>query len=166
MAKKKGKGLPKRIAGVKLPKAVRKGALGRMLASRTGQALIAEAIMAAGAVGVAKHAKDGEDRPQDLVGGVIADAFRRWQGAGRGHGHGHHHGHGRHNEIDPMGATVAFALGEAARAFVRTLNEHRQADAARQAPIGPEPAVAAEWRTREEAEDSKKKPGSWRPSPA
>jgi hypothetical protein len=36
--------IPKRIAGVKVPKKVRKGPFGELLASRTGQAVIAQAI--------------------------------------------------------------------------------------------------------------------------
>ena len=57
--KKRTKGLlPKRIAGVKVPRAVRKGRFGELLASQTGQALIAEALMGAVALGAAKKASD------------------------------------------------------------------------------------------------------------
>jgi hypothetical protein len=118
MAKKKRKSvLPKRIAGVKVPKAVRKGRFGELLASRMGQALLAEAIMAAGAV----MAKNGGDKADDkasvgpqLGESVAADAFRRWQTQGK--------------PADAARATVAYALGEAARTFVRTLNEARDHD--------------------------------------
>jgi len=115
MAKKKRKSaLPKRIAGVKVPKAVRNGRFGELLASRTGQALLAQAIMAAGAVGAAKKAGDkAKDKASgaQLGEGVVADAFRRWQTHGK--------------PGDAARATVAYALGEAARTFVRTLNEAR-----------------------------------------
>jgi len=153
MAKKKRKsGLPKRIAGVKVPKSVRKGRFGRMLGSRTGQALLAEALLAAGAVGVAKqagapsddNATDNADRGPRLGGSVVADALRRWQGAG---------GHGKHAAAD---ATIAYALGEAARVFVRTINEQRKA-----AERAAEPAqdVEAEWAARDaDPQGSKKKP--------
>ena len=44
MTKKTRSFLPKKIAGVKVPKSVRKGRFGELLASPTGQALIAEAV--------------------------------------------------------------------------------------------------------------------------
>ena len=48
-SKKKSKSvIPKRIAGVKVPKKARKGRFGELLASRTGQAMIARAILVAG----------------------------------------------------------------------------------------------------------------------
>src|SRR5262245_2250095 len=57
--RKSSKGLiPKRIAGVRVPKSVRKGRFGELLASRTGQALIAQAILGAGAVAAGLKAKD------------------------------------------------------------------------------------------------------------
>jgi hypothetical protein len=151
MAKKKQKSLlPKRIAGVKVPKSVRKGPLGQLLASRTGQALLAEAIMAAGAVGVAKQANDPPDeagKHPPLIGGLVADAFRRWQSSG-------HDGHD-----DPMAGSIAYALGEAARVFVRTLNEQR---ADREAPQ-PEPHLEGDWQASDqEPRGSKKSPPTTR----
>ena len=59
MSKKKKKGLPKRIAGLKIPKAVRKSEFGRFLGSKAGQALVAEAVLGAGAVALGLEAKDG-----------------------------------------------------------------------------------------------------------
>lgn len=149
MAKKKHRSvLPKRIAGVKVPRSVRKGPLGQLLASRTGQALLAEAIMAASAVGVAKQAGDKPDKSAKhppLVGGVVADAFRRWEGAGHGGGQ------------DPMAGSIVYALGEAARVFVRALNEHR----AEHAVAEPQPHLEGEWRPAEdESGGSKKKPAA------
>lgn len=58
MARKKNT-LPKRIAGVKVPKALRKGRAGRFLASPVGLALVSDAILAAGTVAAAKQAKPG-----------------------------------------------------------------------------------------------------------
>jgi hypothetical protein len=56
--------LPKRIAGVKIPKPVRKGPVGTFLNSSAGQMLIAEAILvAAGAIAVRgsdPHSRTGE----------------------------------------------------------------------------------------------------------
>jgi hypothetical protein len=51
MAKKKAKLLPKKIAGVKIPKTVRRGEFGKFLASPDGQKMVAQAlVVAAGAV--------------------------------------------------------------------------------------------------------------------
>jgi hypothetical protein len=162
MAKKRKSLLPKRIAGVKVPKSVRKGAFGQLLASRTGQALLAEAIMAAGAVGVAKQASDKSDGGPRLGGSVVADALRRWQGVGSDHGHSHGQGHG-HRKGTAADATIAYALGEAARVFVRTLNEQRKAEPEAE----PAHEVEAEWRATDEGPDgSKKKPASHKPGPA
>jgi hypothetical protein len=47
MAKNTQSYLPKRIAGVKVPKSVRKGPLGELIASPEGPALLAEAVMIA-----------------------------------------------------------------------------------------------------------------------
>lgn len=51
--------LPKRIAGVKVPKALRKGRAGRFLASPLGVALVSEAVVAAGTVAAGKQARPG-----------------------------------------------------------------------------------------------------------
>lgn len=60
MARKKNKtALPKRIAGVKVPKALRKGRAGRFLASPVGMALVSDAILAAGVAAVGTQAKLG-----------------------------------------------------------------------------------------------------------
>ena len=40
--------VPKRIAGVKIPKPIRKGGIGKFLNTTTGQVLLAEALFAAG----------------------------------------------------------------------------------------------------------------------
>lgn len=109
MAKKKRKTkslLPKRIAGVKVPKAVRKGRFGELLASRTGQVLIAEAIMAAGAVAGAKKAGESPKARR-----MFHDAAERVRHAGDGGG----------REMGAASATLAYALGEAARSFADAL---------------------------------------------
>ena len=160
MARKKRKTLlPKRIAGVKVPKSVRKGPLGQLLASRTGQALLAEAIMAAGAVGVAKQAGDKPDQAEQnppLMGGVVADAFRRWQDAG-GHGHA---------DQDATAGSVAYALGEAARVFVRALNERRADHRAAEPQPQPHPHLEGEWQAAGDApHGSKKKPAAFPAGP-
>jgi hypothetical protein len=101
--RKKAKGLiPKKIAGVKVPKAVRQGRFGELLASKAGQALIAQAVLGAGAVAAGVKAKDdpkvrqaAHDTKHKLK-DLGADAT---QGAGL------------------ATSTIAYALGEAARSF-------------------------------------------------
>lgn len=103
---KGGSALPKRIAGVKVPKAVRKGRFAELLASRQGQHLIAEAILGAGALAAGMKAKDdpkvrrvAKDAKESVVqaGGDTAGA------------------------VGGASATLAFALAEAARAFAEAL---------------------------------------------
>lgn len=50
MAKKIKIKLPKRVAGLKIPKVVRKGPIGQFLNSGAGQVLVAEALVAASAM--------------------------------------------------------------------------------------------------------------------
>lgn len=57
--KKNKSALPKRIAGVKVPKALRKGRAGRFLASPLGVALVSEAVVAAGAVAAGRQTRPG-----------------------------------------------------------------------------------------------------------
>ena len=105
---KGGDALPKRIAGVKVPKAVRKGRFAELLASRQGQHLIAEAILGAGAIAAGVKAKNdpklrsvAKDAKDSLVqaGGDTAGA------------------------VSGAGATLAYALSEAARAFAEALRK-------------------------------------------
>lgn len=133
MAKKKRKTkslLPKRIAGVKVPKAVRKGRFGELLASRTGQVLIAEALMAAGAVAGAKKAGESPKARH-----LVHEAAERVRHAGDGGG----------REMGAASATLAYALGEAARSF---------ADALRHDNDGHDPAPHG---TADDGDDAEKK---------
>ena len=92
--------IPKRIAGVKVPKAVRKGRFGELLASRTGQAVIAQAILGAGAVAAGMKAKDSAK---------VQAAARKTK---------HTVADKAEAVADETGAsTLAYALGEAARSF-------------------------------------------------
>jgi hypothetical protein len=61
MAKQAGVKLPKKLAGIKIPKAVRKGPLGQFLKSHAGQVILAEAVVAAAAVFTAS--RTDEDSP-------------------------------------------------------------------------------------------------------
>ena len=63
MAKKTQNYLPKRIAGVKVPKSVRKGPLGELIASPEGPALIAEAVMVARAEQIKSDVKTKRNPP-------------------------------------------------------------------------------------------------------
>ena len=106
-SRKKSKGLiPKRIAGVKVPKKVRKGRFGDLLASKTGQAVIAQAILGAGAVAAGLKAKDDPTvrRMAREVGHGVADTTRDATHA-----------------TAEAGSTLAYALGEAARTFAEAL---------------------------------------------
>lgn len=133
MAKRKKRKalLPKRIAGVKVPKSVRKGRLGELLASRTGQTLLAQAVVAAGAIGATKNAGDAA---VDKLSGA-KDLGQRLKGG---------------KDAAAAGGILAVALGEAARAFVRSLNQR-----------GGE-TVTPDW-SAEDAADSKK---NFRPQPS
>jgi len=101
--------LPKRIGGVKVPKSVRKGRLGELLASHTGQALLAEAVQADGAQG----------RPSVVMADPGLRSFaenvaERLQ---------------QNGDRETASAALAFAFGEAARTFINALEEHRRAHA-------------------------------------
>jgi hypothetical protein len=102
MAKKLKLKLPKRVAGVKIPKSIRKGPVGQFLNSGAGQILIAEALVAA-AGALAVSSSDPNSRVGDMVRHPI-DATRR---AGR---HAKRAG-AQHAE------RMSYALQEAARAF-------------------------------------------------
>ncbi|HEX7886718.1 MAG TPA: hypothetical protein VF474_12140 [Phenylobacterium sp.] len=111
MAKKqkKARGLiPKRIAGVKVPRSVRKGRFGELLASKTGQAVIAQAIIGAGAAVAGLKAKDSpkvrklaKDAKQSVA-GASQDAGRR---------------------VGDAGSNLAYAVGVAARSFFDALQQ-------------------------------------------
>lgn len=107
MAKKKSKRIiPKRIAGVKVPKSVRRGRFGDLLASRTGQAMIAQAILGAGAVAAGIGAKKDPKargfaaKGKDKIADTAQDATRQTAQAG---------------------SALAYALSEAARSFAEAL---------------------------------------------
>ena len=150
MAKKKKKSdlLPKRIAGVKVPKAVRKGRFGELLASPSGQKLILEAIMAGAAVvGAKKASKNPEVRSfaHDVAEKVRGDD-----------GHPHKH---RGHDAAPATAVLAYALGEAARSFADALRNGGRDEGQ------PELDLEPDWRPDAsddppEAPTSKKKPTS------
>ncbi|MFL5295041.1 MAG: hypothetical protein ACJ798_01535 [Phenylobacterium sp.] len=123
MAKKSKGFLPKKIAGVKVPKKVRKGQFGELLASKTGQALIAQALLAAGAVAGAKKAADSPKAR-----GALADFADKVKSAGDGAG----------SQVSEGSSAMTYALGEAVRTFAEALHRGRPEA---QEPVG-EPAGA------------------------
>jgi hypothetical protein len=108
MAKKKAKSktaLPKRIAGVKIPKKVRKAGLPALLASPVGIGLATElATLAAAAIGGRSGGAAGKLKDQ---------------------GHALKKGGGK---AAVSAETVTFALGEAARSFADALRYGPSAD--------------------------------------
>lgn len=133
MGKKSKNLLPKKIAGVKVPKNVRKGRLGELLMSPRGQALIAEAVMAAGAVVGAKKLKDTPKARK-----ALAKAGSSAKQAGD-------------DAVKDAGAAtagIAYALGEAARSFADAL--HREPERETAAGDGPK------WRTEPASPTAKK----------
>lgn len=118
MAKKRNR-LPKRIAGFKVPKAVRKSALGDFLASPAGQAVIADGLLRAGGWMLRRQAEPGSATRE-----LAAQSGAAMQGMGA--------------EAANNSAAVVYALRQAARAFVDAMQEDRAARAAREE----EPAAA------------------------
>jgi hypothetical protein len=103
MAKTKLK-LPKRIAGVKIPKSVRKGPVGQFLNSSAGQLLVAEALIAAGGAFVARHSDGAEGMTR--LGRSDSDRSDNAR-----------------QILERGSARLSFAFGEAMRAFREALVE-------------------------------------------
>jgi len=124
MAKKSKALLPKRIGKVKVGKSVRKGALADVLTSKAGQALIAQAVLAVGAIATAKLKKNRKVRS--------AVAAAKAKGGEVGH------------DANAATATLTYALGEAVRSFSEALHSapaerHPGADGGGWAPLTPSP---------------------------
>jgi hypothetical protein len=102
MARKSKSLLPKRIGKVKVGKSVRKGVLADVLTSKAGQALIAEAVLAVGAIAGAKLKKSPK------VQGAVATPRVKGAKAGR--------------DAGAATATLTYALGEAVRSFSEALH--------------------------------------------
>jgi len=138
-SKKKAKAfLPKTIAGVRVPKQVRKGRFGELLASPSGQKVIAEAIMAAGALAAGKKAagdpqvRAAAKAAKDKVAGTIDGTA--------------------HGGADAGGA-LAYALTEAARSFAQALRSGGPAEPRSFRPADPAGSVASTGPTGEERDD-------------
>jgi hypothetical protein len=138
--------LPKRIAGVKVPKAIRKGPIMDFVNSSAGQMLLMEALVAAGSLFAVKSIN------QESMGETLSHPIDSLQRAGRTLG----------NRADDSRASVArnsarlqFALTEAVRAFRAALADPSQVPA-----MGEPPAVF-----EPETEGSKKR-GRQAPDPS
>lgn len=111
MAKQDKITLPKRVAGIKIPKVVRKGPLGQFLNSHAGQVIVAEALVAAAAVFTAtrtdesspvgeglRHPVDGARKLSQVVAASGADQSERlahaFRVAGRAFREALHDGYG------------------------------------------------------------------------
>ena len=141
MAKKRKKRLPKQLAGVKVPKSVRKGQLGKAIASPDGRAVLAEVLMAAAAVAGTKKANDG-GAPHD----ALTEVAHRLRDAGAVKGDGKAMADG----------TVTYALGEAARTFVKAFDRRRAGEAKEAAASGAVGSTQAPG-----AAETKRKPSSF-----
>ncbi len=107
MAKAKTKAkLPKRFAGIKIPKRVRKGPLGDFIASPAGQLVVAEVVATAGGTLVArKLARDPGAR----------------RAAGRSLAGMKHAASNGAEEVGAATSKLTYAIGEAARTFSEAL---------------------------------------------
>jgi hypothetical protein len=145
--------LPKKIAGVKVPKNVRKGRFGEMLASPTGQKLIAQAIMAAGAIAAGKKAADSS-KVREAANDVkqkVADK-----------------GGDAVQQTGDAGGALAYALTEAARTFADALKRGGAPETRSfaQASEGLGPAEVPAFDTAgPEADDAKKQSSAYEAGP-
>ena len=130
--KKKAAGLPKRLAGVKIPKRVRKGPVGEFIASPAGKLVVAEAVAAAGGLLMKRNLDRHPERKRALKGKAGA--------AGEAASDAVH-------AAGEAGSNLTLAITEAARTFGRVLRHGEEAqtplhrpDPAPQAPdAGPSP---------------------------
>lgn len=115
-SRKKKNYLPKRVAGMKVPKAVRRGAVGEFIASPVGQAIIAESIVHASGRVLNKQSRKGSAARTFARHPLLS---MRYAGAMAGQA-------GRDAGRDAKQATdiVGHAFGEAARHFMHVLQNH------------------------------------------
>ena len=138
MGKKSKSVLPKKIAGVKVPKAIRKGQVGEFLTSPTGQKLVAEAIVAVGAVVSARKAAKSDTAKQ--VGAAAKEKLTDAKD-------------GAKDAATAGSGVIAYAIGEAVRSFTDAVRSHRSDE--------PESFRAAD----DGGDESKKKPISYEAGP-
>jgi hypothetical protein len=76
MAKKMKIKLPKRVAGVKIPKVIRKGPVGEFLNSGAGQVILAETLVAAAALFTASKTDDVRRLGKSVAGSSVDQTER------------------------------------------------------------------------------------------
>jgi hypothetical protein len=135
MAKSRIK-VPKRVAGVKIPKTVRKGPVMDFVNSTTGRALIAQALTAAIGVFAYKHAAP---ETRDRIRGKVKKGAE-----------------GTREALERNSARLSFAFGEAVTAFRTAL-----ADPAGQSPESTAAHLAQQLEQVEERVGKKKKKQDW-----
>ena|SRR5690349_21460588 len=106
--------LPKRIAGVKVPKSVRKGPIMDFVNSSGGQLLLAEAVMAAVGLFAARQANGGA--AGEVLSHPVDSLQRAGQKVARGAGDAQ-------DQLARSTARLRFALEEGVRAFREALVE-------------------------------------------
>jgi uncharacterized protein (DUF1501 family) len=100
--------LPKRVAGVKVPKALRRGRLGRLLASPVGQAIIIESVVRTGEHMLSRGSSTGS-----ALRGVVDRSGAAASDLG--------------GQAAEQSSQVVYAMRQAARAFIDAMQEDRQA---------------------------------------
>jgi hypothetical protein len=98
--------LPKRIAGMKIPKTIRKGPLGDFLNSSAGQLLVAEALLLAGGVFAGKRVD-----PSSATGELLHHPGERLGAAARSLAS---HVHLPDTDENDVSSRLSFAFGEPA----------------------------------------------------
>jgi hypothetical protein len=139
MSKKSQKGkikVPKRVAGIKIPKTVRKGPVVDFVNSTTGRVLIAEALTAAIA---AFAVKNSDSAPAQKIKAGVSNA---------------------QDSVKQNAARLSYAFGEAVRAFREALSDPSAVGEVVGQPVGDEASVV------EPEVVAKKKPRSSRPESA
>jgi hypothetical protein len=148
--------LPKRLAGIKIPKSVRKGPIGQFINSSGGQVLIAEALLFAAGSYAARQTS-----PDSTVGNFVRHPMDEMKHAGRAtmHAAGDLRSH-----LARRSDAVVYAFDQAMQAFRIALEERRApetvittSDVDDQPPESPVQTTGA--RT-DSAESAKKKPAS------
>jgi hypothetical protein len=107
MAKQFKLRIPKRVAGVKIPRIVRKGPFAKFLNSSAGQLVIAEALVMVGGALAAEARGSG---PAELGRDPLSSASK---------------GGAERSDIGPESSRLPSAFNDAIRAFRTSLEQHR-----------------------------------------
>lgn len=118
--KKNKAALPKRVAGLKIPKAVRKGGWPALLASPIGAGVVSNLITAA-AAGMAGHEAQRGSRTRRAAAHATGGVEHAVGNAGAAMNH--------------QAQAFTYALGEAARTFADTFRAGRTPETAQAAPV-------------------------------